>query len=70
MSTRILDTVVASFASVVIALEEVAIGAGRIDPFVAAELTLILVAGTVGGGAGRLCTDNKHDGHGTTSWSE
>jgi len=32
----------------------VAIGAGRIDPFVAAELTLILVAGTVGGGAGRL----------------
>ena len=54
MSTRILDTVVASFASVVIALEEMPIGAGRIDPFVAAELTLILVAGTVGGGAGRL----------------
>jgi len=54
MSTRILDPVVASFASVVIALEEVAIGAGRIDPFVAAELTLIFVAGTVGGGAGRL----------------
>jgi len=54
VSTRILDTVVASFASVVIALEEMAIGASRIDPFVAAKLALILVAGTVGGGAGRL----------------
>jgi len=47
-----------------------AIGAGRIDPFVAAELALILVAGTVRGGACRLWTDNKHDGHCTSSWSD
>ena len=48
------DTIVASFAGVVVAFEEVAIGAGRIDTFVAAELALIVVAGTVGGGAGLL----------------
>jgi len=54
VSTRIFDPVVASFARVVITLEEMAIGARRIDPFVAAELALILVAGTVRGGAGGL----------------
>ena len=48
------DTVVASFAGVVVAFEEMAIGAGRVDTLVAAELDLIFVAGTVGGGAGLL----------------
>ena len=61
------DAVVAGLAGVVVAFEEVAIGAGGIYTFVAAELALIFVAGTVGGGAGLLQKSSSTD---TNSWSE
>ena len=66
LGTSVSDAGVASFAGRVVALEEMPFGAGRIDRFVSAELILVLVAGTIGGDAGRLLQTDIS----TSSWSE